>query len=139
MSTVAYVALFAVLEPELGSYLANAVAIVLCSLGNTAAHRGMAGTVRHGLDRPHRLGVAAGLVAVSLAATTVALAAVRAIGLGALVPELVAVAAANGLAAIARFAILRTWVFRPQFGHPSGPRPVDTTRRPAPRPSTDPA
>ena len=50
-STVAYAALFAALEPALGSYLANGVAIGLCSLGNTAAHRGMAGPARRGLDR----------------------------------------------------------------------------------------
>jgi putative flippase GtrA len=119
VSTVAYAALFAALEPGLGSYLANAVAIGLCSLGNTAAHRDMAGTVRHGLDRPQRLAVACGLLGVSLASTTAALAAVRAVGLDTLGPELVAVTTANALAAIVRFAILRTWVFRPQFGsHP---------------------
>jgi putative flippase GtrA len=134
VSTVAYATLFAALEPGLGSYVANAVAIVLCSLGNTAAHRGMAGTVRHGLDRPHRLAVATGLLGTSLAATTVALVAVRALGLDALLPELVAVTTANAAAAVVRFAILRTWVFRPQFGTHSGPcpetAPID---HPAPR------
>ena len=50
----------------------------LCSLGNTAAHRGMAGTARHGLDRRHRLVTAAALLGVSLAFTTGALAATRA-------------------------------------------------------------
>jgi putative flippase GtrA len=140
VSTVAYVALFAALEPGLGSYLANAVAIVLCSLGNTAAHRGMAGSARLGLDRRHRLGVAAGLMGVSLATTTVALAAVRAIGLDGLLPELIAVATANALAAVARFAILRTWVFRPTFGILGG-RPadaVDPAHRPIPTPTDRP-
>jgi putative flippase GtrA len=143
VSTVAYVALFAVLEPGLGSYLANAVAIVLCSLGNTAAHRGMAGSARHGLARWRRLVVAGGLVGVSLGATTVALAAVRAVGLDSLLPELIAVAAANALAAVVRFAILRTWVFRPQFGtlgqinlRPVGAGdPVVPARPPAPSPT----
>ncbi len=137
VSTVAYVALFAVLEPGLGSYLANAVAIVLCSLGNTGVHRGMAGAARHGLDRAQRLAVAAGLMGVSLAATTAALAAVRAVGLDALLPELIAVATANALAAIARFAILRTWVFRPQFGTLGGHRPADPAHGPTLSPSTD--
>ena len=45
---LAYVVLFALLEPWIGAYAANAVAIVGCSLGNTAAHRGMAG---HGTAR----------------------------------------------------------------------------------------
>ena len=123
VSTVAYAALFAVLEPGLGSYPANAVAIALCSLGNTAAHRGMAGTARHGLDRPHRMVTAASLVGVSLAFTSGALAVTRAVGLTSLLPELVAVSAANVGAAVIRFAILRTWVFRPEFGTNLTPRP----------------
>ena len=116
VSTVAYAATFAALEPSLGGYLANAVAIVACSLGNTAVHRGMAGTADRGLDRSHRLMVAAALMGVSLAFTTGALAATRAVGLTSLVPELCAVTAGNAGAAALRFAILRTWVFRPQFG-----------------------
>ena len=123
VSTLAYAALFAALEPGIGSYGANAVAIVLCSVGNTAAHGGMAGTARHGLDRPRRLAVAAGLLGISLAATTVALAAVRSLGLDALVPELGAVTAANAVAAVVRFAVLRTWVFRPEFGTDQGIHP----------------
>ncbi len=124
VSTVAYAVLFAAFEPGFGSYAANTLAIILCSLGNTAAHRGMIGAARHNLDRTHRLGVAAGLLGVSLAATTAALATVRTVGMDALLPELVAVATANAVAAIARFAILRTWVFRPQFSTAPGVRPA---------------
>ena len=116
VSTLAYVALFALLEPWIGAYAANAVAIVACGLGNTAAHRGMAGSARHGLDRARRVGVGGALLGVSLAFTTAALAATRALGLDALAPELVAVTAANLTAAAFRFTILRTWVFRPRFG-----------------------
>jgi len=116
VSTLAYVALFALLAPWIGAYPANVLAIVACGLGNTAAHRGMAGSARHGLDRPRRMGVGAALLGVSLAFTTAALAATRALGLDALAPELVAVTVANLLAAAFRFAILRTWVFRPRFG-----------------------
>ena len=116
VSTLAYVALFALTEPWMGAYTANAVAIVACGLGNTAAHRGMAGSARHGLDRAHRLGVGAALLGVSLGFTTAALAATRALGFDALAPELVAVTLANLAAAALRFTILRTWVFRPRFG-----------------------
>jgi putative flippase GtrA len=140
VSTLAYAGLFAALEPGLGSYLANAVAIGLCSLGNTAAHRGMAGTARHGLDRRHRLVTAVTLLGVSLAFTTGALAATRALGLTSLAPELLAVTVANIGAAFFRFAILRTWVFRPKFGtrlpatpeppeHQGGTGPVQVTTR----------
>ena len=116
VSTVAYLALFALLAPSLGAFAANAVALVACSLGNTAAHRGMAGTARHGLDRLHRSLTASALLGVSLAFTTTALAVTRALGLDALAPELAAVTVANLAAAAFRFAILRTWVFRPRFG-----------------------
>jgi putative flippase GtrA len=119
VSTVAYAALFAALEPGLGSYPANAVAIALCSLGNTAAHRGTAG---HGLDRRRRMITAATLVGVSLTFTTGALAVTRAVGLTSLLPELVAVSVANAGAAVIRFGILRTWVFRPEFGTNLTPR-----------------
>jgi putative flippase GtrA len=124
VSTVAYAALFAALEPGLGSYPANAVAIALCSLGNTAAHRGMAGTARRGLDRRRRMVTAATLVGVSLAFTTGALAVTRAAGVTSLLPELVAVSVANVGAAVIRFGILRTWVFRPEFGTNLTPRPT---------------
>jgi len=116
ISTVAHAATFAALEPGLGAYLANAVAIVACSLGNTAVHRGIAGTADGGLGGSDRLATAAALMGVSLASTTGALAATRALGLTSLVPELCAVSAGNVAAAFVRFAILRTWVFRPQFG-----------------------
>jgi putative flippase GtrA len=143
LSTVAYAALFAALEPGLGSYPANAVAIALCSLGNTAAHRGMAGTARHGLDRRDRMATAAALMGVSLAFTTGALAVTRAVGLTSLLPELVAVSVANAGAAVIRFGILRTWVFRPEFGTnlatpPAAPmvvahpqQPMELTRTPS--------
>ncbi len=116
VSTVAYAGTFAALEPSLGGYLANAVAIVACSLGNTAAHRGMAGGRDGGLDQSRRMATAAALTGVSLAFTTGALAVTRAVGLRSLIPELCAVTAGNAGAAVIRFAILRSWVFRPQFG-----------------------
>ena len=115
-STAAYAALFAALEPALGSYGANTVAIGLCSLANTAAHRGMAGTDRYDHDRTRRMSVAAGLLGVSLASTTLALAAVRSLGLESRAAQLAAVTSANTVAAVIRFGILRTWVFRPQYG-----------------------
>jgi hypothetical protein len=135
VSTLAYAALFAALEPSLGSYLANAVAISLCSLGNTAAHRGMAGSARHGLGRRHRLAVASCLMGVSLTSTTAALVAVRALGFDSLIPELCAVTVVNAGAAVLRFGILRTWVFRPEFGtqlisRPALPDGADPWARP---------
>lgn len=143
VSTLAYVLGFALLQPWIGAYAANAVAIVICSLGNTAAHRGMAGSSRHGLDRIRRLAVGAALLAVSLAFTTGALIVTRSLGLDALVPELVAVTGANLAAAAIRFALLRTWVFRPRFGTHLEPVAADaavpTPSSPRPHPATVPA
>ncbi len=138
VSTLAYVVLFALLEPWTGPWVANAVAIVACGLGNTAAHRGMAGSARHGLDRLQRVGVSAALLGVSLGFTTIALAATRALGLDALAPQLVAVTAANLAAAAFRFTILRTWVFRPRFGThvaTTAPPGSSTSRITAPLPT----
>ncbi len=134
VNTLAYAGLFAVLEPSLGTYAANTAALALCTLGNTVARRGMAGSARHGLDRRRRVAVAAGLFGVSLATTTAALALTRGLGLGTLPSELAAVTSATALAAILRFAILRTWVFRPEFGSvpthgPANPSAEDGPRR----------
>jgi putative flippase GtrA len=139
-STVAYAGLFAALEPALGSYWANTVAMGLCSLGNTAAHRGMSGTARFGLDRRQRLLTAGALFGVSLSVSTGALAVTRAVGLRSLAPELCIVTAATMGAAVIRFGILRTWVFRPEFGThlpagavsvPLGPPAVEGARYPS--------
>jgi putative flippase GtrA len=116
VSTLAYVVLFVLLESRIDTYAANVIALVGCTLGNTATHRGMAGTVRHGLDRFHRVVVGAALLAVSLVFTTLALMITRMIGIDALATELLGVTVANVAAAAFRFAMLRTWVFRPRFG-----------------------
>jgi putative flippase GtrA len=126
LSTVAHAGLFAALEPSLGGYLANAVAIAACSLGNTAVHRGMVGTAGRGLDGRQRVVTAATLMGVSLGFTTGALAVTRAAGFTSLVPELCAVTAGNAAAACIRFGSLRTWVFRPEFGTHLAPATAET-------------
>ncbi len=137
VSTLAYVLGFALLEPWVGAYAANAVAIIACSLGNTAAHRGMTGTARHGLDRPHRMLVGAALLGVSLGFTSIALLVTRSLGFATLAPELVAVTVANAAAAAFRFAMLRNWVFRPRFGTHLGPAaPVGQTTVAATQPAS---
>jgi putative flippase GtrA len=133
VSTMAYAGLFAALEGRLGTYPANALAIGLCSMGNTVAHRGMAGAARHGLGRSRRLATAGVLFGVSLSVSTAALGVTRALGLTSLAPELCAATGAGIGAAVVRFAILRRWVFRPEFGThlasespPFTPQPAST-------------
>jgi len=130
ISTLAYMVLFALLEPWMDPYVANVIALVGCTLGNTAAHRGVAGTARHGLDRLHRFAVGSALLTVSLVFTTVALTVTRVLGIDALAAELLAVTMANLAAAAFRFTMLRTWVFRPRFGTRSGPAVVDSPVEP---------
>jgi hypothetical protein len=65
--------------------------------------------------------VAGGLYLCSLALTTGALMGARLIDVTslALALALVAVTAANAVAAVVRFAVLRAWVFRPAPTHPN--------------------
>lgn len=131
MSTVCYVVLFAAFRSAVGSYVANALAIGICSLANAAAHRSLADAAERRLGRWQRRAVDTALVTVSLGLTALALAASTAVGLDSLVPELIALAVGNVAAAAIRFAVLRTWVFRPAFGltGDSGP-----TASPSPQP-----
>ncbi len=140
VSTLCYVALFAAFRSALGSYAANALAIGLCSLANTAVHRGLIGATRDRFGRWVRWMGALSLLAISLGFTTLALAATRAAGLESIVPELFALTVANLAAAFVRFAVLRTWLFRPDFGRGPSPRASADGHglHPAPRtPTTD--
>ena len=114
ISTLGYVFLFVAWRPMLGVLGANAVAMAIATLFNTAVHRELS-QGRDGLLGPGRmLLVVASLYAISLALTTGALLAAGAAAPGALVPELVAITAANALAAVFRFGVLRAWIFRPR-------------------------
>jgi putative flippase GtrA len=114
LSTLAYVALFWVLRGIMPSMVANAIALLLTAVANTAANRrftfgvtGSSGALRHQAE---------GLVAflVGLALTTATLALLPATAPGAV--ELVGVIVANGLATLVRFMLLRSWVFSPRRG-----------------------
>jgi glycosyltransferase involved in cell wall biosynthesis len=113
LSTLGYLFLFVAWRPVLGPLGANAVAMAIATLFNTAVHRelsqGRDGRTRRG----HMVAVAGGLYSVSLALTTLALLLAGWVAPGALLPELGALVAANALAATVRFSVLRAWVFRP--------------------------
>ncbi len=113
VSTVVFGALFVVLDGPLGAVGADVVALLVCAFANTAANRrltfalrGRAGRVRH-----YAAGTALGLL--PLALTLVALAALAALGVTSLGVTLLTLTAANLLATVARFLLLRHWVFRP--------------------------
>jgi putative flippase GtrA len=113
LSTIGYLFLFVAWRPVFGPLGANAVAMAIATLFNTAVHRelsqGRDGRTRRG----HMVAVGAGLYAVSVALTTLALLVAGWVASGALLAELGALLAANALAAIVRFSVLRAWIFRP--------------------------
>ncbi|MFE7506257.1 glycosyltransferase [Promicromonospora sp. NPDC057488] len=130
-STIAYVLLYLLLAPVTGAQAANFTALVLTAVANTAANR----RLTFGVRGPTRLGThhGQGLVVFALAWAltagslwvlhTAAPDAGRGVELGVLV-------AANLVATLLRFVLLRVWVFRPG--------PVSATAAPAP-PDPEPA
>lgn len=113
-STLAYVAFFAALRSVTTAGVANAVALVVTAVGNTAANRRLTFRVRGRRSILHDQ--AAGLVAfaIALVLTSGAIA-----GLGWLVPnadhltELAVLIVANALATAVRFLLLRGLIAAP--------------------------
>ena len=122
LSTLGYLFLFVAWRPMLGAFGANAVAMAIATLFNTAVHRELS----HGGDGPTGRGrmilVVLSLYAISLALTTGAILIAVAVTSGSVVVELIAITVANAIAAIFRFSVLRAWVFRPR----TSPNPAPT-------------
>ena len=108
ISTLAYVGLFAALRPVATAGVANAVALVVTAVGNTAANRRLTFGVRgrRSLVRDQVAGLAAFAVALAMTSGAIAL-------LGWLVPaadrtsELAVLVVANAFATSVRFLLLR--------------------------------
>ncbi|TQJ92384.1 bifunctional glycosyltransferase family 2/GtrA family protein [Streptomyces sp. SLBN-31] len=113
VSTVGYVLLYAALRPATGAQAANAIALLVCALANTAANRrltfglrGHGGALRH-----HAKGLL--VFAIGLALTSGSLAALHHLfPAAARTAEIAVLVAANLAATLVRFALLRAWVFR---------------------------
>jgi putative flippase GtrA len=115
VSTVAYLALFSVLRSVTGATAANAVALLVTAVANTAANRrftfGVTG--RAGVWRQHLEGLV--VFGLGLAMTTGALALLeRTTPDPGRAAELAALVAANVAATLLRFVLLRSWVFHPR-------------------------
>ena len=110
-STAAYLMLYLVLRP-LGAQQANAIALLLTAIANTAANRRLTFAVRGSrrLFRNHLQGLA--VFGLGLAVTSGALALIHAVSEApGRLWEVAALVVANGLATLVRFVLLRTWVF----------------------------
>jgi putative flippase GtrA len=112
-STLAYVALYAVLRGGLSAALANAVALLVTAVGNTAANRRMTFGVRgrDGLGRHHVAGIIAFAIALAITSASIALLQALVARPGRLL-EIAVLVGANVLATIIRFLVLRSWIKR---------------------------
>ena len=126
LSTLAYALLFLAFSSALGAVAANALALAVTAIGNTAANRrltfGLRG--RDGLARHHVRGAA--VFVLTLALTNGALSALHA--LAAAPPrgvELAVLVIAGFAATVTRYLAMKTWVFalvrRRARGAPSAP------------------
>ena len=123
LSTLAYVALYNLLRASLGPWVANLVALLVTMVGNTQANRlwtfGRRG--HRDLVRNHAAGGAAFIV--GLAASTTALAVVRAMvdSPGRLL-DTIALVLSGVLATAARFLLFRHWMYRSARRPPASAR-----------------
>jgi putative flippase GtrA len=114
VSTLAWAGIYTLLRGAgLGSVAANAIALVVTAIGNTAANRRLTFGVtgRAGLARDHGAGLLAFGVAIALTTTAATLLDLLAPQASRLV-EVTVLAAANAIATGGRFVLLRSWIGR---------------------------
>lgn len=123
-STAAHALLFLNLRGSLGGQLANVAALGLTTIANTAANRAWTFGVRggHRLARDHVQALT--VFGACLVAGSLLLALVRVVaGPGHPRVELAVLVLVNMLATVARFALLKLWVFRRARRHPKDLEP----------------
>jgi putative flippase GtrA len=113
-STVAYVVLYLALRGGIGAQAANAVALLVTAVANTAANRRLTFGLRGAAGRLRQQAEGLGVFALGLAVTSGSLAALHlAQGRPPRALEVAVLVAANAAATLARFLLLRGWVFHP--------------------------
>ena len=112
VSTIVFAALFVALSGPLGRYGADVVALLLCSVANTAANRRLTFSLRGRSERARHYLAGIALACLPLALTLLTLVALGAGGTTSLATALVALTAVNAVATVLRFVLLRSWVFR---------------------------
>ena len=121
VSTIAYVALYSLIRAFEPAPLANALALITTTVGNTAANRRLTFGVRGRADivRDHLAGLAGLGVALAITTTAIGLLDAAVVRPGRAI-ELAVLVAANAFATICRFGLLRTLIVR-------GGRPAPTS------------
>lgn len=113
VSTLVYLLLYAWLRPMAGSQAANALALLVCAVANTAVNRRLAFGLRGrgGVLRHQSRGLAVLLIGLSLTGGSLA-ALHHAVPSAGQAIELAVLLAANLAATLVRFLFFRAWVFR---------------------------
>ncbi len=113
-STLAYVLLYLLLRGAMGAQAANLLALLITAVGNTAANRRITFGVR-GREAALRHQVEGlGVFLLGLTLTSGSLAALHAASAAPpRAAEVAVLVVANAAATLARFVLLRSWVFRP--------------------------
>jgi putative flippase GtrA len=122
-STAAWAVLYLLLRGALVSLPANAIALVVTAIGNTAANRRLTFGIRgrSSLLRDHAAGLAAFGLALGLTSGTALVLDLAAPEAGRIV-EIGVLTIANLVATAVRFVLLRTWIGRPVDTRPSSLR-----------------
>ncbi|MFG3656636.1 glycosyltransferase [Streptomyces sp. NPDC047706] len=112
VSTLAHLLLYSLLRPVVGAQAANAVALLICAIGNTAANRRLTFGIRGpgGVMRHQARGLVVFLLGLTLTSGSLALLHQAAPSAGPRV-ELAVLIAANLTATLLRFLLFRAWVF----------------------------
>jgi putative flippase GtrA len=120
ISTAAYAVLYLLLRTIVGPAIANAAALVITAVGNTAANRRLTFGVRdrHSMLRDQLAGIAALGIALAITTASVGLLGLVAPHAGRLV-ELAVLVTANASATIVRFLLLRTLIGRGRVPQPA--------------------
>jgi putative flippase GtrA len=119
VSTLAYTLLYVLFRMALPAQAANALALLVTAIGNTAANRRLTFAIRGAGSRIRHQAQGLVVFGVALAVTSFAL-----FGLHALASapsralELAVLVAANLVATVLRFVLLRSWVFRTRRAAP---------------------
>jgi putative flippase GtrA len=124
VSTVLFAVLFSLLVRPFGPFVADVVALGVCTVANTAANRRLTFATRGRSGRTRHYFAGLALAALPLVLTLATLAVLEALGVTSLAAQLVALTLANLVASASRFTLLRSWVFRPQpASDPPSPSP----------------
>ena len=113
VSTILFATLFVALSGPIGRFGADIVALTICSIANTAANRRLTFALRGRSGRARHFSAGLAIGALPLALTLLTLLVLAAAGSTSLLTALAALTAVNGFATLARFVLLRSWVFRP--------------------------